>query len=302
GLTVTEITVNMSAPAARLTGRGRNLPVRFIVAMLLLLPGAVAAGKRPARLRLSVTPSDAIETRVREEIHKGETILDGLSPENMLDSPYLVSAVYYHEGFLDDYPVDRADANPSRRIIGRLSLALTPELKTRYIRLLREIHVFPAGAPQFVLPVPYNAARNRRRRRNHKYAIDLFAHEGTPVRSATRGVVALAEGNWSRDDPFSTSSQEGGNTVIVFDPATNRFYRYCHLGSVRVSAGEPVEAGQDIGAVGHSGANASQRGHGGHLHFEVNEYNGRVVRPFTYKQLSALITSARRRTAHSRAP
>lgn len=270
------------------------MPVRFIAAMLLCLPGAVPAGKRPVRLRLSVTPSEAIETRVREEIRKGETILDGLSPENMLDSPYLVSAVYYHEGFLDDYPVDRADANPSRRIIGRLSLALTMEQKSRYIRLLHEIHAFPADAPRFVLPVPYNAARNRRRRRNHKYAIDLFAHEGTPVRSATRGVVVLAEGNWRMEDPFSTSSQEGGNTVIVFDPAADRFYRYCHLGSVQVGAGEAVEAGQNIGTVGHSGVNASRHGHGGHLHLEVNEYNGRVVRPFTYKQLSALIASARR--------
>ena len=269
------------------------MPIRSIAALLLLFPtGAPAKGNYP-RLRLPVKPAEAIETRVREEIRKGEAVLDDLSPANMFDSPYLVSAIYYHEGFLDDYPVDRTDANPSRRIIGSLSRRLTPELKGRYIRMLSEVRTFPAAAPDFVLPVPYNAAR-KRRRRNHKYAIDLFAHEGTPVRSATRGVVVLAEGNWSKGDPFSTTSQEGGNSVIVFEPATSRFYRYCHLNSVVVSAGAAVEAGQNIGTVGHSGANASRRGHGGHVHFEINEYNGRVVRPFTYTQLSALIASARR--------
>jgi murein DD-endopeptidase MepM/ murein hydrolase activator NlpD len=88
-----------------------------------------------------------------------------------------------------------------------------------------------------------------------------------------------------------TSAIEESNSVIVFDPGADRFYRYCHLAAVNVSAGARVDAGQTIGRVGHTGVNASRRGHGRHLHFEINQYDGRTVHPLTYLQLRGLITS-----------
>ena len=115
-----------------------------------------------------------------------------------------------------------------------------------------------------------------------------------PVYSASAGIVVLAEGNWKPDQPFSTSSIRGGNSVIVFDPAENRFYRYCHLEKVLVIARTPVEAGQQIGAVGHTGFNASRPGHGGHLHFEINQYEDGTVHALTDKQLRAWLTNVSR--------
>jgi murein DD-endopeptidase MepM/ murein hydrolase activator NlpD len=123
--------------------------------------------------------------------------------------------------------------------------------------------------------------------------MDLFIREGSPVRSASAGVVLLAEEGWTEADPFSTSSHAGGNQVIVFDPVTDRFYRYCHLDSVEPVAGKVVEPGTLLGTVGHTGLNASRPRHGGHLHFEVNRWKDGEMRPFTAKELWELLRSAK---------
>jgi murein DD-endopeptidase MepM/ murein hydrolase activator NlpD len=58
-------------------------------------------------------------------------------------------------------------------------------------------------------------------------------------------------------------------------------------------AGQVVAAGETLGAVGHTGLNASQAGHGGHLHFEANEYvNGRV-RALDYQRLRTMLRTWR---------
>jgi murein DD-endopeptidase MepM/ murein hydrolase activator NlpD len=58
---------------------------------------------------------------------------------------------------------------------------------------------------------------------------------------------------------------------------------------VDVAAGTTVEAGQQIGTVGHTGFNASRKGHGRHLHFEVNEFDGNSIRALDKHQLEALL-------------
>jgi murein DD-endopeptidase MepM/ murein hydrolase activator NlpD len=124
---------------------------------------------------------------------------------------------------------------------------------------------------------------------SHRYAIDLFAHEGAPVYAVSRGMVVLADRNWNPASLFSTTSRKGGNAVIVFDPDRDRFYRYCHMSTVQVAAGAPVAAGQVIGSVGHSGLNAARPGHGGHLHFETNEYLEGHVRAIDYRGLRTML-------------
>jgi murein DD-endopeptidase MepM/ murein hydrolase activator NlpD len=147
-----------------------------------------------------------------------------------------------------------------------------------------------AGSQLLFLPVEDpQPGRKRRRRQPHPYVLDLFVAEGSVVHSVERGIVILAEGGWKEEDPFSTSSMRGGNTVIVFSPDHARFYRYCHLEAVTVAAGMPVEAGDDIGQVGHTGFNASRKGHGRHLHFEVNEFDGQRVLALNKNQLQAFL-------------
>ncbi len=245
-------------------------------------------------LSLDVLPAPEIEIQVAAEVAKARRILDDLNKENLFASPYLVSAIYYHDDFLSDFPVDRNTADPERRIIGQISNVLPPERKARFMRLLHEVWARsgPAGPERVALPVAYSVAGG-----GHRYAIDLFAPEGAPVYAVSRGLVVLSERDWSAVSLFSTTSRKGGNAVIVFDPDHDRFYRYCHMSAVQVSAGTLVAAGQVVGSVGHSGLNAARPGHGRHLHFEANEYLEGHVRALDYRHLRAMLRQWRSTSA-----
>ena len=267
------------------------------LAMPILLAGwfaqpveGYAAKRRPVArpASLDVTPSPEVDARVADEVAKAKRVLDDLTASNVLASPYLVSAFYYHDGFLNDFPAERSSAAPERRIIGQISNRLTPAAKVRFVQLLREacLRSDTPGPRRYAEPVAYRAVSGRR---SHRYAVDLFTTEGAPVSAVSRGVVVLADRDWSPENLFSTTSRKGGNAVIVFDPDRDRFYRYCHLSYVKVSAGDVVATGDRLGDVGHSGLNASQAGHGGHLHFESNEYGNGRVRALSYEQLRAML-------------
>lgn len=115
------------------------------------------------------------------------------------------------------------------------------------------------------LPVPVQGVRARQvaetfgaprgRDRSHQ-GVDIFAPRGTPVHSATRGIVAaVREGGL------------GGRVVWVLGPAGERHY-YAHLegwapGLVR---GRVVRPGDLLGFVGDSG---NARGTPPHLHYGI---------------------------------
>lgn len=84
--------------------------------------------------------------------------------------------------------------------------------------------------------------------------IAIFAPEGTPVASATAGVV-VACGRRGR----------GGNVVLVAGPRW-RLHYYAHLLDIRIHRGDRVAAGTVIGSVGTSG-NAA--GTPPHLHYAI---------------------------------
>lgn len=160
-----------------------------------------------------------------------------------------------------------------RRIAGRLlGLALLlgflvwsyPYLRNlgRAIQLLRQ-------EPPSTLPVPVEGvARSqladtwggqRSEGRSHE-GIDIFAPRGTPVRSATRGIVVRK--GWNR---------LGGKTVSVFGPA-GWFHYYAHLEDWDApSTGDWVEAGTVLGYVGDSG---NAQGTPPHLHYGIYEAGG----------------------------
>jgi Membrane proteins related to metalloendopeptidases len=87
----------------------------------------------------------------------------------------------------------------------------------------------------------------------HK-GIDIFADEGTSVRSATPGLVLIA-GNLAL----------GGNVVAVLGPKW-RIHYYAHLDEIRTSLGRVVASGEEIGSVGTTG-NAA--GKPPHLHYAI---------------------------------
>ena len=86
--------------------------------------------------------------------------------------------------------------------------------------------------------------------RQHK-GVDYSAPTGTPVRSVGDGVVEMA------------GRQSGYGNVVEIKHSNQRSTLYAHLSRVDVSAGQRVEQGQRIGAVGATGWAT-----GPHLHFE----------------------------------
>ena len=94
--------------------------------------------------------------------------------------------------------------------------------------------------------------------------IDIPAPTGTPVYSATDGVVISSGWNGSY-----------GNAVII-QYTNNITIVYGHNSSLVVSAGQRVSKGQVISLVGSTGNST-----GPHLHFEVR-YNNAPVNPIPY--------------------
>ena len=87
----------------------------------------------------------------------------------------------------------------------------------------------------------------------HK-GIDIFAKEGTPVIAACSGFVVSAESN-----------KDGGNVVSVLGSKW-RIHYYAHLKSIKVTTGEFVNQGAEIGTVGTTG---NAVGKAPHLHYAI---------------------------------
>lgn len=108
---------------------------------------------------------------------------------------------------------------------------------------------------RYVFPLPNWRSAIGLHHDSEKGAADLFAAPGTPVRSITDGKVTGAG-----------YSALGGNWVsIVGDDGLT--YYFAHLiAAPLVSAGQRVQAGQQLGGVGETG-NAA--GTGAHLHIGI---------------------------------
>jgi murein DD-endopeptidase MepM/ murein hydrolase activator NlpD len=128
--------------------------------------------------------------------------------------------------------------------------------------LVLEIVAPPVTASAGVFPVqgPYSlggeGARFGAGRPGHAHqGQDILAAAGTPVVSPRTGFVA-----------WRAFQREGAGHYVVVRGDDARDYVFMHLqdGSVAVQKGQPVTAGQQLGAVGSSGASS-----GPHLHFEI---------------------------------
>jgi len=114
----------------------------------------------------------------------------------------------------------------------------------------------------------WGAARSQGRRHE---GIDIFAARGTPVLSATEGVVTQIGTN-----------NLGGKVVWVLGPGRQMHY-YAHLdGYADISRGQRVAAGDVLGYVGNTG---NARGTPPHLHYGI--YKGGAINPYPLLKASA---------------
>ena len=91
--------------------------------------------------------------------------------------------------------------------------------------------------------------------------VDVAAPAGAPIRSPASGVVSFA------------GSRGGYGLFVIVDHGNGVETRYAHQQRLDVRAGDRVEAGQVVGAVGATGLAT-----GPHLHFEVRR-DGTPVDP-----------------------
>ncbi len=115
-----------------------------------------------------------------------------------------------------------------------------------------------AGVDAHDIADTFDAPRGSDRRHA---GVDIFAARGTPVRSATPGIVVSV-----RDAGL------GGRQVWVMGPGRERYY-YAHLDDwfPGLGSGDVVRAGDELGSVGDSG---NARGTPPHLHFGIYGQGG----------------------------
>lgn len=87
----------------------------------------------------------------------------------------------------------------------------------------------------------------------HK-GVDIFAKEGTHVKSATAGIAL-----------FSGNLKKGGNVVMVLGPKW-RIHYYAHLRDINVGFFDLLSAGETVGTVGTTG---NAKGKQPHLHYSI---------------------------------
>jgi murein DD-endopeptidase MepM/ murein hydrolase activator NlpD len=98
--------------------------------------------------------------------------------------------------------------------------------------------------------------------------LDFKAPMGAPVFAAAWGRVAFV------------GQRNGYGNVVEIDHGNGLLTRYAHMSAFRTRAGQPVRAGEVIGAVGSTG-----RSTGPHLHFEVR-LNGQPVNPRPFLEVA----------------
>lgn len=110
-----------------------------------------------------------------------------------------------------------------------------------------------------------------------RYAVDIAMPEGTPIVAARSGMVVRIENSQS-----GRGNNPAGNYVrILHDDGTMGVYLHLMRGSVTVSEGTRVRAGQQIARSGNTGNST-----GPHLHFVVQRNVGLALEsiPFDFSQ------------------
>jgi hypothetical protein len=118
---------------------------------------------------------------------------------------------------------------------------------------------------------------------SHPYALDVFfrhvdrkgaVEHGPLIMALEEGIVVASADDWRGGAGADTwggggLSPAAGNGVVIYSPASGRYYSYFHLSEVAVRRGQAVEKGAVLGRGGNTGVNARKKGHGGHLHLEI---------------------------------
>jgi murein DD-endopeptidase MepM/ murein hydrolase activator NlpD len=191
-------------------------------------------------LTIDVSLDAELQTRVFVDLYRmpgseGRPYLQILSTDSVLTNMEYVSPQE------SDYVVR---VQPELLRGGRYRITLQVEASMTF-----PVEGLGTGAIQSVFGAPRDGGR-----RSH-HGVDIFARRGTPVVSATDGVVSRV-----RETPI------GGKVVWVRDSRIRQSIYYAHLDSQLVSEGVRVRRGDPLGLIGNSG---NARTTPPHLHFGI---------------------------------
>jgi len=116
----------------------------------------------------------------------------------------------------------------------------------------------------------------RLKRANHT-GVDIPAPSNTPIYAVSSGVVVRVVSQPSSDNDCGVSVKL--EHTETDDTSKKYTTLYCHqlVGGPKVTQGEQVAAGQEIGRVGNTGFSS-----GPHLHFQLADSNGTPIDPTRY--------------------
>jgi murein DD-endopeptidase MepM/ murein hydrolase activator NlpD len=140
--------------------------------------------------------------------------------------------------------------------------SVTRTARTLHVEPAQPVDWFPVrGIVEFgEADARFGAWRGGRRHEGQ----DVFAKAGTPVVSVRAGIVVETGNDGGR-----------GNYAAIWSPQPRLTFVYLHMRApTRLRKGDPVDAGQRIGAVGCTGSCW-----GDHLHLEMRQGRGVTAKP-----------------------
>ncbi len=235
-----------------------------------LKPGdvlTVSSSEKLVSIKKIITSSSVRDIEFETVTRRDATKYSGykrVSQEGVNGSERVIKTQIYVDGVLQDTDYSyETIKEPVDEIV-------TVGTKTSY----NGVYIGSASAKGFLWPAPschyVSSAYGWRSRGWHK-GIDLVKSGGgalgTPVIASKSGRVEVVQ-----------RSNSGYGYMVLINHGDGYKTRYAHLvkGSITVSVGEYVDAGQTIGKVGSTGNST-----GPHLHFEVI-YNGETYNPANY--------------------
>jgi len=197
----------------------------------------------------------------KSELAKAAMRKLGLNPEHMLASLDDRSAM--GGPLIELLPFGKASFDPRFRRLG-LSLARMDALQRG---LLGIPQVIPAAGTHMSSSFGYRADPITGSPAFHA-GLDFKGPIGAPIFAAARGIIAFV------------GQRHGYGNCVEIDHGNGLMTRYAHMSAFHAHAGQPVTAGQLIGAVGSTG-----RSTGPHLHFEVRVHD-QPVNPLPFLEFA----------------
>lgn len=118
--------------------------------------------------------------------------------------------------------------------------------------------------------------------RGNRFAVDIAMPIGEKILAVSKGIVADARDDFSIGGAADYFLDKANHVTIMHDDGSYAIYAHILHGSLSVSLGERVEAGQVLARIGNTGYST-----GPHLHFVMRYNSGKGVYSIPFKFITS---------------